>query len=75
MQSQSCLLLSLAFAVPNSEIENFINRGDNLNISVQSSRVIVTAVDFAIANVFETMLCYVFFILIWREIALYINIV
>ena len=69
LQSQSCLILSIAFAVSNSEIENFINWGNNLNISVQNSRVIVTAVDFAIANVFETnvMLCFLYFNLAWNS--------
>ena len=69
LQTQPCLLLSIAFAVSNSEIENFINWGDNLNISIQSSRVIVTAVDFAMANVFETsvMLCFLYFDLAWNS--------
>ena len=46
LQLQSCLKFSIAFAVSNCEIGNFINLEDNLNISVQNSRVIVTTVDF-----------------------------
>ena len=46
LQLQSCLKFSIAFAVSNCEIGNFINLEDNLNISVQNSLVIVTTVDF-----------------------------
>ena len=55
LQSQSCLKFSIAFAVSNCAIRNFINWGDNLNTSVQNSQVTVTSVDFPIANIFETV--------------------